>query len=397
MIRTYLLLLCSCFSLLFPTFGQNATLSADTTIHTGAEQTSLYLPQLQGKSIALVVNPTSIIGKQHLVDSLRNSGCSISMIFAPEHGFRGDADAGEELGNSTDARTSIPVYSLYGKQLKPSPESLKGIDMVVFDIQDVGTRCYTYLSTLHNVMEACAEQKKPLLVLDRPNPNGGYIDGPVLDTLFRSFVGLHPVPLVYGMTIGEYALMINGEGWLAKGTRCQLQVISLQHYTHNSRYTLPVKPSPNLNSQQAIYLYPSLCLFEGTVMSVGRGTEEPFRLLGHPKLDSSYQFSFIPKSIPGMSKNPPHEGKACYGIDLRELSNDSLAKQRKLNLSWLIDLYRNYPDQAHFFNAFFQNLAGTDQLRRQIKNGMTETEIRSSWQPKLDKFKEIRSKYLLYN
>ncbi len=366
------------------------------SIIVGAAQIPVYLPLLQQKNIALVVNQTSVVANSHLVDTLKKLGCNIQLIFALEHGFRGDADAGEELGNSVDAKTGIPIFSLYGKSKKPSPESLQNIDIVLFDIQDVGARFYTYLTTLHYVMEACAEQKKPLLLLDRPNPNGFYIDGPVLDTAFSSFVGLHPVPIVYGMTIGEYATMINGERWLRDSVQCNLQVIRMQKYTHKSRYVLPIKPSPNLNSQQAIYLYPSLCLFEGTVISMGRGTTTPFQLIGHPKFDSLYAFSFTPKSIPGMSKNPPYEDKACHGINLQRFNADYFYINKQLNLNWLIELYNQYPDKERFFNPFFDNLAGTNQLRKQLKEGYTAAQIRENWQPQLNKFKKVRSYYLLY-
>lgn len=367
-----------------------------TDIITGAAQTERYLPLLKDKKVALVVNQSSRIGSQHLVDSLIALNVAVELIFTPEHGFRGDADAGEELSNSTDQRTGIAIHSLYGKQFKPSAESLENIDIVVFDIQDVGTRCYTYLSTLHYVMEACAETKKQVIVFDRPNPNGFYVDGPVLDTNFSSFVGLHPVPLVYGMTIGEYAQMINGEHWLNNGIRCNLTVISMQDYTHRSIYNLPIKPSPNLNSQESIYLYPSLCLFEGTVISMGRGTLMPFRQLGHPKLSTEYRYSFIPKTIPGMSKNPPYEGKQCYGISLKTMGIEYFVKQNQIDIHWLIELYSKYPDKAKYFNSFFKNLAGTDQLQKQIQEGLGEKEIRDSWQPQLREFKKTRSKYLIY-
>lgn len=382
------------YSLLLLVFYSITAHSAD--IVTGAAQTERYLPLLKDKKVALVVNPSSRIGSQHLVDSLIALNIAVELIFTPEHGFRGDADAGEELSNSTDQRTGIAIHSLYGKQFKPSPESMENIDIIIFDIQDVGTRCYTYLSTLHYVMEACAEAKKKLIVFDRPNPNGFYVDGPVLDTAFSSFVGLHPIPLVYGMTIGEYSKMINGEKWLKNGIQCDLEVISMQEYTHRSSYTLPVKPSPNLNSQESIYLYPSLCLFEGTAISMGRGTMLPFRQLGHPKLNSAYRYSFIPKTIPGMSKNPPYEGKQCYGISLKAMNTDYFMKQNQIDIHWLIELYGKYPDKPKYFNAFFKNLAGTDQLQKQIEAGLSEKEIRASWQPHLREFKQTRSKYLLY-
>ena len=364
-------------------------------IQTAAEQTEKYLPLIKNRQIALVANPTSMIGKTHLVDSLLKLGISIRKVFCPEHGFRGNQEAGENVQNLTDPKTKLPVISLYGENKKPKPLDLKGIDIVIFDIQDVGARFYTYISTLHYVMEACAENNIEVLVLDRPNPNGYYVDGPVLDMKFSSFVGMHPVPIVHGMTMAEYALMINGEKWLKNGIQCKLQTIVVNNYNHTDCYSLPVKPSPNLLSMNAIYLYPSLCLFEGTIISVGRGTKKPFQILGHPKMDTTV-FSFTPRAIIGMSSNPPYKDKRCFGYDLSYYSLNILRNDKKINLFWLIDLYHRLSAKTEFFTPFFDKLAGSDLLRNQIIAGKTEEEIRNSWQADLQKFKEIRKKYLLY-
>jgi uncharacterized protein YbbC (DUF1343 family) len=354
----------------------------------GANQTTEYFSLLAGKNVALVANQTSIIGSKHLVDTLLSSGISVKKIFCPEHGFRGTADAGENILTTKDIKTGLPVISLYGKNTKPALSDLQGIDLIVFDIQDVGVRFYTYISTLHYIMEACAENKITLLILDRPNPNAHYIDGPVLKSKYRSFVGMHAVPLVYGMTIGEYAKMINGEGWLPKGEKCDLKCVPCANYTHHSKYMISVKPSPNLPNMQSIYLYPSLGLFEGTCISVGRGTAFPFQVIGSPALDSTL-FSFSPKSLSG-AKNPLYEDKKCYGLDLRH-SNDSV-----FTLKYIIYMYKLFPQKAAFFNPFFQKLAGNDELMLQIKEGKTEEDIRNSWKNDLEKFKEIRKKYLIY-
>jgi len=365
-------------------------------ITTGAEQLQRYLPLLQHKKVAVVVNHSSLIGKRHLVDVLLKHGIKVTKIFAPEHGFRGTADAGAHIKNSRDRKTGLPIVSLYGKHKKPTKIDLKGIDLILFDIQDVGVRFYTYLSTLHYVMEAGAEQHIPLVVLDRPNPNGHYVDGPVLKKKYRSFVGLEPVPVVYGMTIGEYAKMLNGERWLKNGVRSKLTVIPLLNYTHNSFYSLPVKPSPNLPNDRAIALYPSLAFFEGTVISAGRGTQKPFQLYGAPKY-SKKDFSFVPKSRAG-AKYPKFKGKRCYGKDLSKRSVQNIRREKRLNLSYLLDAYAHYADKKHFFlkNGFFELLAGTETLRKQIKAGVSEKAIRKSWQKDLNRFKKIRRKYLLY-
>jgi uncharacterized protein YbbC (DUF1343 family) len=365
---------------------------------TGADRTELYIGYLQNKNIGMVVNPTSVIGKNRVssIDSLLKLGVHIIKIFGPEHGFRGNASNGARVDDSVDPKTGIPAISLYGKHYKPTPLDLQGIDLMIFDIQDVGTRFYTYLSTLHYVMEACAENHVELMILDRPNPNGFYVDGPVLDTAYRSFVGLDLLPIVHGLTIAEYAQMINGEGWLKNHVQCKLRIIKMSNYIHSLPYDPPINPSPNLNTYQSILLYPSLCLFEGTSISMGRGTMFPFQVLGHPALKGKFNFSFTPVSIPGMSEDPPLKGQVCYGIDLRNYSPDSVRVNKKIDILWLIKLYNAFPDKEHFFNAYFTKLAGTDQLRKQIEAGKSEKEIRESWEPALSKYKQIRKKYLLY-
>lgn len=371
---------------------------AISAILTGADQTNLYLHYLKGKSIGMVVNPTSIIGKNKmpLVDSLLKLGINIKKVYGPEHGFRGNASNGAKVDDAVDAKTGLPVISLYGKHYKPTAADLRGIDLMIFDIQDVGARFYTYISTLHYVMEACAENNIELMILDRPNPNGTIIDGPILDTAYRSFVGMHPIPISHGMTIGEYAQMINGEHWLKNGIRCKLKVIKMANYKHSMNYVLPVNPSPNLNTTQSVLLYPSVCLFEGTTLSLGRGTLLPFVQVGHPSLKSKYSFWFKPVSIPGMSEDPPQKNQVCYGINLKNYDTSNIKKSGHINLSWLIELYKAFPDKSHFFNAYFTKLAGTNQLQKQIEAGKTEAQIRQSWETGLWKFKATRHKYLLY-
>lgn len=356
----------------------------------GAERLDQYLPLLQGKQVGLVMNQSSRVGNTLLVDTLLSQNVKVAKIMVPEHGFRGTADAGVQVDNSSDAKTGLPIVSLYGRHKKPTPEDLQDLDVVVYDLQDVGTRFYTYLSTLHLVMQACAEQGVPLIVLDRPNPNGDYVDGPVLEEAYHSFVGMHPIPIVHGMTLGELAQMINGEGWLGDSLTCALTVVPVGHYDHTMAYTLPVKPSPNLPNQQAIRWYPSLCLFEGTMMSVGRGTTFPFQTVGYPDAKMG-DFQFTPVSMPGMSLHPKYEGKTCYGIDLR-----TAPPPHKIALSYLIDFYQKASDKEQFFNAYFTKLAGTKALADQIRAGFSEAEIRMSWQPALKAFKQIRKKYLLY-
>ena len=363
----------------------------------GAERMDLYLPLLEGKRIGIVANQTSLVGKTHLVDSLgamKSDGVRIRKVFSPEHGFRGEAEYGERVEGGIDLKTGLPVISLYGRNRKPSAEDLAGLDLILFDIQDVGVRFYTYISTLYYVMQACAENGLELVLLDRPDPNGFYVDGPVLEPAFSSFVGLHPVPVVYGMTIGEYARMINGEGWLGGELECMLTVIPCTHYTHHSRYVLPVPPSPNLPNMNSVYLYPSTAFFEGTVISEGRGTDSPFEVFGHPDLEIG-DYYFTPGSRPGAATHPKLEGELCRGMDLRNY-RDSLHRRKALNLSWLITAYRNFPDRDSFFIPYFENLAGTADLRQQIIEGMPEKKIRASWKPGLKAFRKIRRKYLLY-
>ncbi|GAA3967803.1 exo-beta-N-acetylmuramidase NamZ family protein [Mucilaginibacter dorajii] len=372
----------------------------DSEIITGADQVPLYFDYLKGKNIGMVVNQTSVIGKTLTpsVDSLLKRGIGIKKVFGPEHGFRGNASNGAVVTDAVDTKTGLPVISLYGnKHYKPTPEDLKGIDLMIFDIQDVGARFYTYISTLHYVMEACAENNIELMILDRPNPNGYLVDGPILDTAYRSFVGMHPIPISHGMTIGEYAQMINGEHWLKNSVKCKLKIIKVANYSHNMPYKLPVNPSPNLNTNQSILLYPSVCLFEGTTFSLGRGTYFPFLVLGHPLLKGIYKYSFTPLSIPGMSENPPQKDKECFGIDLKSYGVEKITTMGHINLAWLIELYKAFPDKDHFFNAYFNKLAGGKELQTQITEGKTENEIRRSWQPGLKKFNKTRSKYLLYN
>ena len=378
--------------------GKSAKPDTVKKIITGADRIPLYFNYIKAKNIGMVVNQTSVIGTRQTttVDSLLTLGIGIKKIFGPEHGFRGNASNGAVVGDDVDAKTGLPVISLYGKHYKPTPADLKGLDVLIFDIQDVGARFYTYISTLHYVMEACAENNIELMVLDRPNPNGLTVDGPILDTPYKSFVGMHRIPIAHGMTIAEYAQMINGEGWLNKGIKCKLKVIKMANYSHSTPYKLPVNPSPNLNTYQSILLYPSVCLFEGTTLSLGRGTMEPFQVVGHPSLKGKYAYSFKPVSIPGMSEDSPQKNMICYGIDLKNYNADSLRKTGKINLSWLIKMYKDFPDKAKFFNAYFTKLAGTEALRKQIEQGKTEQQIRGSWEPGLSRFKITRKKYLLY-
>jgi uncharacterized protein YbbC (DUF1343 family) len=361
----------------------------------GADQSHLYLPMLKGKRVGLVVNQTAQVGKVHLVDFLKSKQVTITGIFAPEHGFRGDHSAGEKVKTNVDPKTGITVYSLYGNQKKPSKEVLAKMDVLIFDIQDVGARFYTYISTLHYVMEACAENNKTLIILDRPNPNGHYIDGPILDTAFKSFVGMHPVPVVHGCTIAEYALMINGEGWLKNKAQCKLEVIKIKNYKHWDAYQLPIRPSPNLPNMSSVYLYPSLCFFEGTNYSIGRGTPYPFQFVGKPDCSIGSD-SLIPKNLPGIADHPPHEGKLCIGFNLTEYGKQVAFHSKQINLFWLLDLYKNDADKANFFTPFFDKLAGTDQLRKQIIAGKSEAEIRATWQEGLDQYRKKRMRYLMY-
>lgn len=372
-------------------------------IITGADQTEKYLPFLKGKRIGLVANQSSIIGKKSSVDSLLSLGIKIVKVFGPEHGFRGNASNGAVVGNEKDAKTGLPIISLYGKNEKPTQQQLADIDLMVFDIQDVGCRYYTNINTLEYVMQACAENNKELLILDRPNPNGYVVDGPVMtNDKFKSGIGIHYTPMTHGMTIGEFAQYLNGEGYLKK--QCKINIIKVANYNYNMSYVLPVHPSPNLNTQQAVMLFPSLCMFEGTAINEGRGTYMPFTILGAPALEGKYSFSYKPVGIPGMSEKPNHKDTVCYGLDLRSYDINNLRKSRQINLAWLIELYKAYPNKANFFNPGITNKEvsgfdlriGTDELRKQIIAGVPEAEIRKSWQPGLQKFKAIRAKYLLY-
>ena len=387
---TYLFILLF-ISTVIVSFAQESKPSSK--IYTGADQTQLYLSKLKGKKIAIVANQTSVIYNKnnytHIIDSLVSLKIDIHKVFAPEHGFRGDADAGESIADGIDKKTEIPIISLYGKNKKPTKEQLKDIDLMVFDIQDVGVRFYTYISSLHYVMEACAEQKIPVLLLDRPNPNGHYIDGPVLETEHKSFVGMHPVPVVYGMTIGEYGLMINGEKWLKNGIQTNLTVIPLKNYLHTSNYNLRIKPSPNLPNDTAINLYPSLCFFEGTNVSAGRGTAKQFQIYGSPFLNTKSKFTFTPNPNEG-SKSPKHAYIICYGEDLTETK-----KLASLNLSWLIKAKKQNRTK-NFFNSFFTKLAGTEKLQNQIEEKITEELIRASWVEDIKTFRNVRKSYLLY-
>jgi len=360
----------------------------------GIDRLHLFVDSLVGKRIAVVGNQTSMVKGIHLVDTLLALNLNVVKVFSPEHGFRGDIDAGEKIDHSVDEKTCLPLFSLYGNNKKPSASQLEDVDIVIYDIQDVGVRFYTFISTLHYVMEACAENNKQLLVLDRPNPNGHYVDGPVLELAYKSFVGMHPVPVVYGMTIGEYAMMVNGEGWLSRSASCNLWIIPCKNYTHKTKYSLPVSPSPNLKSDEAISLYPSLCFFEATTVSVGRGTEKPFEVYGHPKFPSG-SFSFTPIPQVG-AKNPLHVNKICPGFNL---SKKPMRRTYEINLNYLLLARDLLGDSTAFIdqNGFFNCLAGTATLKEQLLKGWSAKEIRETWKPGLDKFLDIRKKYLLYN
>ena len=377
-----------------------------------ADQLEKYLPLLRGKKVAMLVNHTSTIGQQHIIDALVKEGINIKVVFGPEHGFRGDAPDGEKIETVKDPKTGIPVVSLYGKKNKPAPEDLKDVDIMVYDIQDVGTRFYTYISSMQYYMEAALENNIPLVILDRPNPNGFYVDGPVLDPKFKTFVGMQPIPVVYGMTIGEYAHMLLQEGWLGEAANqayeklklirfregakyFQLHVIPVANYTHQSKYLLPVAPSPNLPEMSSIYWYASTCFFEGTVLSEGRGTPKPFQYIGHPLLPKT-MFAFTPKAT-SAAPNPKHKDKVCYGYNLSGSPEEVLTKiDGRIQLKYLLEAYKLFPDKENFFTKTIDRVAGTDELAKQIKEGKTEEEIRKSWEPKLNAFKTIRKKYLLY-
>lgn len=378
----------------------------DTSVIVGANRTALYLPLLKGKRVGVVANQTSVIFNKstalqkttrndnytHLVDSLLSLNISIKKVFSPEHGFRGKADAGELVEDGIDTKTKLPIVSLHGKNKKPTKAQLEDLDVLIFDIQDVGVRFYTYISTLHYVMEACAEQKIPLIILDRPNPNGHYIDGPTLKSKYSSFLGMHPIPLVHGMTIGEYAKMINGEKWLTTDVACNVTIVPVKHYTHDTFYSLPIRPSPNLPNDQAIALYPSLGLFEGTTINAGRGTEFQFQRYGAPYLNKEVmRFEYTP--VPNFgAKHPKHKNTLCYGEDLKATKVDGMT------LKWVISAYKNATDKSKIFNTKnFTTHAGTEVLQQQIEQGLTEAEIKATWQEDLEAYKKIRAKYLIYD
>ena len=382
---------------------EKKNLLSNENLKTGAEQTELYLPMLKGKRVGMVVNPTSVIGNTTTVDSLLKRGVKIVKIFGPEHGFRGDASAGMHVENDIDKKTGIKVVSLYGKQSTPSKENLADIDVMIFDIQDVGVRFYTYINTLQHVMEACAVNNIEVLIFDRPNPNGFVIDGPILDMKNKSGVGLQPIPVAHGLTVGEYAHMLNGEGWLKDKVKCKITVIKNENYNHDMAYDLPVAPSPNLNTSQSILLYPSICLFEGIYANLGRGTQFPFTVLGAPYYKGIYDFSFTPKGIKGMAETPVFKDQVCYGIDLRNYDTSIFRKTKQINIQWVMELYKNSPKKEDFFNFKLSNqmlnidkLIGVSEFKNQIIAGKSETEIRASWEPGLSKYKEMRKKYLLY-
>jgi uncharacterized protein YbbC (DUF1343 family) len=382
------------FLLMISAFGSFAQ-SFSKSVLTGADQLQTYLPLLKGKNIALLVNQTSVVNQTHLVDTLLSQGVKIAKIFAPEHGFRGTGDAGEKIKSGIDVKTGLSITSMYGASKKPSKESMKGIEFVVFDIQDVGARFYTYISSLQYMMEACAEANVPILVLDRPNPNGFYVDGPILDTSLKSFVGMQAIPIVHGMTVGEYANMLNGESLLSGKKKCSLKVIACKNYDHKTLYELPIAPSPNLKSMTAIYLYPSLCLFEGTDVSVGRGTKSPFETWGHPSFPKTL-YSFTPVSTAG-AKSPPHENKICYGENLSTNPFEILKKlNRVINIYYIQNAFAMCSDKTLFFNSFLEKLVGTKTFRQQILSKKSSQEIRKSWESGITKFKMTRKKYLLY-
>ncbi len=390
--RQFLLFAALVFALGMTCQSQSLTFIGKEQYVSAAMQLDDYLPLIEGKRVGVVGNQTSIIGETHLVDTLLSLGINVRKIYTPEHGFRGTADAGAKVNSGKDEKTGLPIVSLYGKNKKPTAEMLQGIDVVLFDLQDVGVRFYTYISTMSYVMEVAAENHIPVIVLDRPNPNGFYVDGPVLRTENKSFVGMHEVPAVYGMTIGEYAMMVNGEGWLKDHVTCDLTVIPIKEYNRNAIYELPVKPSPNLPNWESIYLYPTLCFFEGTNVSVGRGTDTPFQIYGHP--DMRGDFTFTPQSTSGASK-PLFEGQRCRGTILVEYAHDYAINSKQLQLEWIIDAYQQLKDKG-FFKDYFRLLSGNKQMQRDIESGKSAEEIRASWQNDLGAFKTLRAKYLLY-
>lgn len=374
-----------------------------TPIKTGAEQTEKYLSYLKGKRVAVMANPTSVIGKVHLVDSLKTVGVNIVKVFGPEHGFRGNVSAGLHVADEKDAATGIPIISLYGAKSKPSKQDMADIDILIYDLQDVGCRFYTNINALVRLMEACYENNKEMVLLDRPNPSGYLIDGPILDMQFKSGIGMFPIPIAHGLTVGEFAQMVNGEGWLANKVKCNIKIIPVANYNHDMEYTLPVKPSPNLNTQQAIMLYPSTCLFEGIYLNHGRGTYFPFTVIGSPELKGKYEFSYTPTSIKGMAETPLFMNQVCYGLDLRNYDINELRKSKQINIQWIMELYKAHPHKEKFFDSklskemgVIERLTGSALFRQQIIDGVSEKEIRASWEPGLSNYKMMRKKYLLY-
>lgn len=385
------------------TFGQTKVSNSKSNILTGAEQTDKYIPYLKNKRVAILANPTTIIGKKHLIDSLVLREINIVKVFGPEHGFRGNASAGIKVADEKDPTTGIKIISLYGAKRKPSKQDLSDVDIVIFDIQDVGCRFYTYINVLRYIMEACSENNKEVLILDRPNPNGYLVDGPVLDMRLQSGIGQFPIPIAHGMTIGEFAQMINGEQWLPNKLKCKIKIIPVKNYNHGMEYILPVNPSPNLNTPQSVMLYPSTCLFEGTALNHGRGTYFPFTIFGSPNLKDKFSFSFTPTAIKGMSETPLYMNEVCYGIDLRKYDVNQLRKSKRINLEWIIDLYKAFPQKEKFFDSTQSNqignidfLAGVYDFKKQIIDGQTIKQIQDSWEPKLSEYKKMRKKYLLY-
>lgn len=378
--------------------------SASAKIITGADQPAEYLSYLKGKRVAILANPTAIVsGGKHLVDYLNENGVKVVKVFGPEHGFRGNASAGVKVADEKDPATGIPIISLYGSKRKPTKEDLADVDILIYDIQDVGVRFYTNINALREFMDSASESDKELLILDRPNPNGYLLDGPILDMSLKSGIGQFPIPIAHGMTIGEFAQMINGEGWIPGGRKAKLKIVKVANYTRDMDYVLPVKPSPNLNTQQSILLYPSTCLFEGTRLNHGRGTMMPFTVLGSPLYKGVYDFSYTPTGIPGMAETPLFKDELVYGVDLRKYDVAKLKRSKKLDIKLMIDLYKAYPDKKNFFDRSMSNqigdidkLAGTKDFREQIVAGKTEAEIRATWQPGLKKFAELRKQYLLY-
>lgn len=390
------------FIVLFTLF-LSASFVPKKNILTGADQTEKYIPYLKGKRVAILANQTSIIGKRHMVDSLQARGVNIVKVFGPEHGFRGNASAGVRVADEIDSATGIPLISLYGPKNKPTKQDLADVDIMIYDVQDVGCRFYTNINALVRLMEACAENGKELLILDRPNPNAYLVDGPILDMKYKSGIGMFPIPVAHGLTIGEFAQMANGEGWLSNKMKCRIRIIKVANYDHDTYYTLPVKPSPNLNTQQAIMLYPSTCLFEGTYLNHGRGTYFPFTVLGSPELKGIYEFSYTPTGIKGMAETPLHMNQVCYGLDLRNYDINQLLKKKQINIQWMMELYRNYPNKEKFFDSklsremgVIERLIGNGLFRQQIIDGASEESIRKSWEPGLSNFKKLRRKYLLY-